>query len=68
MWVEIYDNEKMVESGVANRSFLQRGRASITFKEVTEGDYLIKVFWKVDNSTKFFRSCNAKYWCSDKYS
>jgi len=55
MWVELYDNENIVDSGVANKSLFFRGRADVTFKDVSEGDYLIKVFWKMDNQTKFFR-------------
>lgn len=55
MWIELYQDGNLISSGVANRSFFHRGRAYKLFPKIVEGDYLIKVFWKLDNSTKFFR-------------
>ena len=59
MWVELCQDGTIVASGIANRSFFPRGRAHLLFPKVVEGDYLIKVYWMIDNSTKFFRGARA---------
>ena len=59
MWIELCQNGSIVASGVANRSFFHKGRAHILFPKVVEGDYLIKVYWKIDDSTKFFRGAKT---------
>ena len=59
MWIELWKNRELSESGVAKRFFLHRGQAFIHFPKVVGGDYLIKVYWKLDNSTRFFRGAKT---------
>ncbi len=59
MWIELYRNGNLISSGVAEKPFLIRYRAHKMFPEVVEGDYLIKVYWKLDNSTKFFNGAKT---------
>ncbi|MFW6122005.1 MAG: carboxypeptidase regulatory-like domain-containing protein, partial [Petrotogales bacterium] len=59
MWVELYDNENLILSGVAKKSFFMRYKAYATFSDVVEGNYLLKVYWKLDNSTKFFNGAKT---------
>ncbi len=59
MWIEVYQENNLILSGIAEKSFLTRYRAQKIFPEVNGGDYLIKVFWKLDNSTKFFNGAKA---------
>ncbi|MFO7678009.1 MAG: hypothetical protein R6V50_06495 [Thermoplasmatota archaeon] len=57
--VELYQEDNLMYSGYAKRSILFRGISSILFPEVSEGEYLIKVFWMRDNSTKYFRGARV---------
>ncbi|UCD13891.1 MAG: carboxypeptidase regulatory-like domain-containing protein [Thermoplasmatales archaeon] len=59
MWIELHRDGKLVSSGNANKPYLIRYRARKVFTEVVEGDYLIKVYWKLDNSTKFFNGAKT---------
>ena len=59
MWIELHRDGNLITSGVAEKPFLIRYRAHKMFPEVVEGDYLIKVFWKLDNSTKFFNGAKT---------
>jgi len=59
MWIELCQDGDLVSSGVANRFFFPRGRAHALFSELVGGDYLIKVYWKLDNSTQFFRGAKT---------
>ena len=59
MRIELFQDGNLVSSGVANRSFFLRGRAHLFFPEIVGGDYLIKVYWKLDNSTQFFRGAKT---------
>ncbi len=59
MWIELSQDGSLISSGVANRSFFHRGRAHLLFPEIVGGDYLIKVYWKLDNSIKFFRGAKT---------
>ena len=59
MWIELYHENNLILSEIAEKSLITRYRAQKIFPEVTEGDYLIKVFWKLDNSTKFFNGAKA---------
>lgn len=57
MWIELWQDGKIITSGTADRSFLIR--AQKMFSEIVEGDYLIKAYWKLDNSTKFFNGAKT---------
>jgi hypothetical protein len=59
MWIELHRDGNLIASGVAQKSFLIRHRAHKIFTEIAEGDYLIKVFWKLDNSTIFFNGAKT---------
>ncbi|MBN2600277.1 MAG: hypothetical protein JXA75_07030, partial [Candidatus Thermoplasmatota archaeon] len=52
MWIELYHDGKLIDAGIANRTFFFRARK--TFTNILEGDYLIKVFWKRGNISKVF--------------
>jgi hypothetical protein len=52
MWIELYQEGRLIIEGAANRSLLTR--AQKTFSNVIEGDYLIKVYLKRGNTTKVF--------------
>ncbi len=54
MWIELWQDGKQILSGEANKPLFFRYRSYKIFPEVIEGDYLIKVFWKLGNSNKFF--------------
>ncbi len=54
MWIELWQDGKQILSGEANKPLFFRYRSYKIFPEVIEGDYLIKVFWKLGNSIKFF--------------
>jgi hypothetical protein len=51
MWVELYQEDRLVVEGSAVRSLLTR--AKITFPGVLEGDYLVKIFFKWGNKKIF---------------
>jgi hypothetical protein len=52
MWMELYQEGRLIIEGAANRSLF--ARAKKTFSNVLEGDYLVKVYLKRENSTKIF--------------
>ncbi|VVB61597.1 Uncharacterised protein [uncultured archaeon] len=52
MWIEFYQEGHLIIEGAANRSLLTRAKK--TFSNVLEGDYLIKVYLKRENTTKIF--------------
>jgi hypothetical protein len=52
MWIELTQNGHVVTEAAANRSLFMR--ASKTFTGITEGEYLVKVYWKRGNLTKIF--------------
>jgi len=64
MWIELWQDGKVISSGAADRSLFIR--AQKTFTEIVEGDYLIKVYWKLDNSTKFFNGAKTIILDKDK--
>jgi len=51
-WIELYQEGRLIIEGAANRSLFTR--AKITFSNVLEGDYLVKVYFKRENTTKIF--------------
>ena len=54
IWIELWQDGKQILSGEANKPLFFRYRSYKIFPEVIEGDYLIKVFWKLGDSNKFF--------------
>lgn len=64
MWIELNHNGNVVIEGAANRTLLMR--ASKTFFSIPEGDYLVKVFWKIGNITKVFRGAEVLHLNKDK--
>jgi len=59
MWIELFQDGKKILSGEANKPLFFRYRSYKIFPKVIEGDYLIKVFWKLDHSNKFFTGAKA---------
>jgi hypothetical protein len=51
MWIEIYRDGRLITSGSTDRSLFMRSYKTIT--DLEEGDYLIKVYRRRDNATKF---------------
>jgi hypothetical protein len=52
MWIELNREGRLVAEGAANRSLFLR--AKITFNDILEGDYLVKIYLKWGNATKRF--------------
>lgn len=59
MCIELFQDGKLVSYGEAKKTLFIRYRAYKKFLDITEGDYLVKVFWKIDNSTKFFNGAKT---------
>ncbi|UCF12386.1 MAG: carboxypeptidase regulatory-like domain-containing protein [Thermoplasmatales archaeon] len=59
MWIELHRNGNLIKSGVTEKPFFIKYKAHKMFPEIIEGDYLIKVYWKLDNSTKFFNGAKT---------
>jgi hypothetical protein len=52
MWIELYQQGRLIVEGAANRSLFTR--AKITFSNILEGEYFVKVYLKQGNTTKVF--------------
>lgn len=59
MWIELTQEGNVIYSGEAIKFLFFRHGAYTVFNDVTEGDYLIRAYWKIDNSTKFFTGSKA---------
>jgi hypothetical protein len=59
LWIEVVQDGKVIHSGAAQKSFFMKSRSIKLFPKVTEGTYLVKVFWMIDNETKFFRGAKV---------
>jgi hypothetical protein len=52
VWIELNHDGQMIAEGVANRSFFIRAKK--TFRDVLEGDYLVKIYLKWGTLRKVF--------------
>ena len=59
MWIELCQDNKIIFSSNTYKPLFFKLRSHKHFSEVIEGDYLIKVYWKFNNSTKFFTGAKA---------
>jgi len=54
IWIELTQDDKVIHSGEAKKFIFFRHGARKIFSDIYEGDYLIKVYWKINDSLKFF--------------
>ena len=47
IWIELYQDGKIVASGPANKSFFVKSHKM--FEDIVEGTYVVKVYWKIGN-------------------
>jgi hypothetical protein len=66
MWIEVHQDDNCIASGIAEKTLFNRYRAQIIFSEISKGEYFVKVFWKLDNSTMFFNGARKIVLDDDK--
>lgn len=54
MWIELCQDNKIVYSSETYKPLFFRLRSYKHFSDIVEGNYLIKLYWKFNNLTKFF--------------
>lgn len=50
IWAELYQNDTLISSGVAHKSFI--GAQSVKFPKLAPGEYVVRLYRKIGNSTK----------------
>jgi len=50
IWAELYQNDTLISSGVAHKSLI--GAQSVKFPKLAPGEYVVRLYRKIGNSTK----------------